>query len=39
MNVSDGSATHVPNRKRDYDNTVQMRFFVTHGTAKRDGRN
>ena len=39
MNVSDGSATHVPNRKRDYDNTVQMRFSVMHDTAKRDERN
>ena len=28
MNVSAGSATHVANRKRDYDNTVQMRLFV-----------
>ena len=36
MNASGGSATHVPNHKRDYDNTVQMRFFVMHGTAKRD---
>ena len=39
MNVSDGSATHVSNRKRDYDNTVQMRFFVMPGTAERDERN
>ena len=39
MNVSVGSATHVPNRKRDYDNTVQMRLFVMHDTAKRDERN
>jgi hypothetical protein len=36
MNVSDGSANHVPNRKRDYANTVQMLFFVMHDTAKRD---
>ena len=28
-----------PNRKRDYANTVQMRFFVMHGTAKRNERN
>jgi hypothetical protein len=28
MNVSAGSATHVPTRKRNYDNTVQMRLFV-----------
>ena len=34
MNVSDGLANHVPNRKRDYDNTVRMRFFVMHDTAK-----
>ena len=39
MNVSAGSATHVPNCKRDYDNTVQMRFFVMHDTAKRGERN
>ena len=39
MNVSDDSATYVPNRKRDHDNTVQMRFFVMHDTAKRDERN
>jgi hypothetical protein len=39
MNVSAGSANHVPNRRRDYDNTVQMRFSVMHDTAKRDERN
>ena len=36
MNVSDGSANHVPNRKCDNAITVQMRFFVMHDTAKRD---
>jgi hypothetical protein len=39
MNVSEDSATHVPNRKGDYDNTAQIRCFVMHGTAKRDERN
>ena len=39
MNASGGSATHVPNHKRDYDNTVQMRFFVMHGTAGADSCN
>ena len=39
MNVSDGSANHVSNCKRDYASTVQMRFFVMRGTAKRDERN
>jgi len=38
MNVRAGSASHEPNRKRDYDNTVQMRLFVMHDTAKRDER-
>jgi len=30
-----GSAT---NRKRDYNNTVQIRIFVMHGTAKQRKR-
>ena len=38
MNVSDGSAIHVPNSTSEYDDTVQMRHFVMH-TASRDERN
>ena len=29
----------LPNRECDYDNTVQMRFFVMPGTAELDERN
>ena len=39
MNVSAGWASHVSNRKRDYGNTVQMRFSVMHDTAKQGERN
>ena len=40
MNVSAGSATQgLSNRKREYDDTVQMHLFVMHGTAKLDERN
>jgi hypothetical protein len=38
MNVSDGSAT-MYRIAREYDDTVQMRLFVMHGTAMRDERN
>ena len=39
MNVSDGSAIHVPNSTSKYDDTVQMLLFVMHDTARRDERN